>query len=145
MSLPVVLLPLFVQVLLTFGLWFWMAWHRTGAIRRRTVHMRDIALREPNWPKPALQAAYSYANQFELPVLFYVAVILAIITRHADIIEVALAWVFVLCRYVQAFIHVTSNQVRHRAIWFGLSALAAMIMWIWLAFQIFVVAPAAGL
>ena len=144
MLIQAILLPLFVQVLLVFAIGFVMAKRHNDAFKAGT-HIRDIALREPNWPKPALQAAYSYANQFELPVLFYVAVIVAIITRHADIIEVALAWVFVLCRYVQAFIHVTSNQVRHRAIWFGLSALAAMIMWIWLAFQIFVVAPAAGL
>ena len=144
MLIQAILLPLFVQVLLVFAIGFVMAKRRNDAFKAGT-HICDIALREPNWPKPALQAAYSYANQFELPVLFYVAVIVAIITRHADIIEVALAWIFVLCRYVQAFIHVTSNQVRHRAIWFGLSALAVMIMWIWLAFQIFVVAPAAGL
>ena len=144
MLIQAILLPLFVQVLLVFAIGFVMAKRRNVAFLVGSF-FRVIALREPNWPKPALQAAYSYANQFELPVLFYVAVIVAIITRHADIIEVALAWVFVLCRYVQAFIHVTSNQVRHRAIWFGLSALAVMIMWIWLAFQIFVVAPAAGL
>lgn len=143
MLVQAILLPLFIQVLLVIAIGVVMAKRRQDAFKSGT-HFRDIALREPNWPKPALQAANSYANQFEMPVLFYVAVIVAIITRHADIVEVALAWVFVVCRYLQAFIHLTSNQVRHRAIWFGLSSLAVIVMWVWLAIQIFLVAPVAA-
>jgi len=143
MLVQAILLPLFIQVLLVIAVGVVMAKRRQDAFKAGT-HYRDIALREPNWPKPALQAANSYANQFEMPVLFYVAVIVAIITRHADIVEVALAWVFVACRYLQAFIHVTSNQVRHRAIWFGLGSLAVIVMWVWLAIQIFLIAPVAA-
>ena len=143
MLVQAILLPLFFQVLLVIAIGVIMAKRRLDAFKAGT-HYRDIALREPNWPKPALQAANSYANQFEMPVLFYVAVIVAIITRHADIVEVALAWVFVVCRYLQAFIHVTSNQVRHRAILLGLSSLAGIVMWVWLAIQIFLVAPVAA-
>lgn len=144
MLVQAILLPLFVQVLLVIAIGVVMAKRRGDAFKSGT-HYRDIALREPNWPKPALQAANSYANQFEMPVLFYIAVTVAIITRHADIVEVALAWIFVVCRYLQAFIHLTSNHVRRRAIWFGLSSLAVIAMWVWLAIQIFVVAPAAAL
>ena len=143
MLVQAILLPLFLQALLVIAIGVLMAKRRNDAFKSGT-HYRDIALREPNWPKPALQAANCYANQFEMPVLFYVAVIVAIITRHADIVEVVLAWIFVVCRYLQAFIHVTSNQVRHRAMWFGLSSLAVIAMWVWLAFQIFLVAPAAA-
>ena len=44
--------------------------------------------------------------------LFYVLTILAIMTRHADIIFVVLAWIFVLSRVVHACVHTTSNDVR---------------------------------
>jgi hypothetical protein len=140
MSLPVVLLPLFVQVLLTFGLWFWMAWHRTGAIRRRTVHMRDIALREPNWPSQVLQVGNAAHNQLELPMLFYVLTILSIITRHADLIFVVLAWVFVLSRLAHAYVHTTSNDIRQRGPLFGIGLLVLLIMWV-----IFIVRILSGL
>ncbi|MBS0532751.1 MAG: MAPEG family protein [Proteobacteria bacterium] len=143
MLVQAILLPLFVQALLVIAIGVVMAKRRNDAFKAGT-HYRDIALREPNWPKPALQAAYAYANQFEMPVLFYVAVIVAIVTRHADIVEVVLAWVFVVCRYLQAFIHITSNNVRYRAMWFGLSAIAVIVMWVWLAIQIFLVAPVAA-
>src|SRR3712207_1437951 len=75
MSIPFILAPLFVQVVLTFVLMFWMAGRRTVAIRGGVVHPRDVALREPNWPLPATQVANAYHNQLELPVLFYVLTI----------------------------------------------------------------------
>src|SRR5579883_3293434 len=111
MSLSAVLLPLFVEVILTFGLMICM-----GALRRRdqvsgAVKSDDIALRQPNWPKRTMQVANSYANQFELPVLFYVLTILEWVTRHAGILFVVLAWVFVIFRVLQAYVHVTSNIV----------------------------------
>jgi hypothetical protein len=40
MTLRFVLLPLFVQVLLTFGLFFWMAYYRVTLMLSRTVLMR---------------------------------------------------------------------------------------------------------
>jgi hypothetical protein len=129
MSIPMILAPLFVQVALTLGLMILMAVRRSSAFRGGQVRETDIALREPNWPPSALQAAYSYSNQFELPVLFYVLTILVIITRKGDLAFVLLAWVFVVLRLLQAFVHVTSNRVRYRGFWFGASAIVLFIMW----------------
>ena len=143
MLVQAILLPLFAQVLLVFAVGILMAKRRQDAFRAGT-HFRDIALREPNWPKPALQAQYAYANLFEMPVLFYVVVILAIVTRHADMVMVALAWIFVVFRCLQAYIHVTSNRVRYRGMTFGVSTLVLMIMWAWLAIAIFIAAPVAS-
>ena len=50
MTIQMVLLPVFVQVALTFGLLFWMAWVRTGSISRGETKMRDIALGQAAWP-----------------------------------------------------------------------------------------------
>ena len=71
MSLQAVLLPLFVEVILTFVLML-----RMGALRRAdynsgAIKADDVALREPRWPARTTQAANAFANQFELPVLFY--------------------------------------------------------------------------
>jgi hypothetical protein len=129
MSLPSVLLPLFVEVILTFLLML-----RTGALRGRdfrtgNVKPQDVALREPNWPQRTAQAANSFSNQFELPVLFYVLTILEWITRHAGTVFVALAWIFVACRLLQAYVHVTSNIVRLRGAFYSVGAVVLMIMW----------------
>jgi hypothetical protein len=130
MQIQFVLLPLFVEVLLTFGVMFGMMHFRTSSLRRGETRFDDIALREPNWPKRSQQFAYAFANQFELPVLFYVLTILSIITRHADFLFVVLAWIFVIFRALQAGIHVTSNNVRLRAAFYGVGALVLVVMWL---------------
>ena len=112
MTVQMILAPLFVQVLLTFVVGFSLAGLRTGALTRREIKPRDIDLRQPNWPPRTTQFANCFRNQFELPVLFYVLTILAMITRHADFLFVVLAWIFVLTRLVHAYIHVTSNNLR---------------------------------
>ena len=129
MSLQAVLLPLFVEVILTFILML-----RMGALRRAdygsgAVKADDIALREPRWPVLTTQAANAFANQFELPVLFYVLTILAWMTRHAGIVFVVLAWIFVIFRVLHAYVHVTSNIVRLRGALYGIAAFVLIAMW----------------
>ncbi|HET9716599.1 MAG TPA: MAPEG family protein [Pseudolabrys sp.] len=129
MSLQAILLPLFVEVILTFVVMFGMMYHRTSALQKGEARYEDIALREPNWPVRATQFANSYANQFELPLLFYVLTILEIVTRTADLLFVALAWIFVFMRILQAAVHVTNNDVRFRGAFYGLGAAVLAIMW----------------
>ena len=130
MSAKMILLPLFVEVILTFALLIWLGPLRARDFRSGLVREEDIDLRQPNWSKRTLQVQYSLGNQFELPVLFYVLTILAYVTHHAGTLFVALAWVFVIFRLLQAYVHVTSNKVRLRGKFFIVSALALAIMWI---------------
>ena len=130
MSLPFILLPLFVQVTLTFVIGFWLAGLRAPAVGRGEVRAQDIALREPSWPKQTLQVGNSYLNQFETPVLFYVLAILAIITKHADLLFVLLSWVFVVLRVLHAWVHVTDNNLKRRGALFGAAAAVLAIMWL---------------
>ena len=130
MPVQFVLLPLFVEVLLTFGVMFGMMYFRTSTLRSGETRFEDISLREPNWPRRATQFGYAFANQFELPVLFYVLTILVIITHHADLLFVLLAWIFVLMRVLQAVVHVTNNDVRVRGGFYGVGAIILFIMWI---------------
>ena len=71
MSIPMILAPLFVQVLLTFAVMLGMMYFRTTSLRRGETHLEMIANREPNWPPQATQFGNAFSNQFELPVLFW--------------------------------------------------------------------------
>ena len=55
MSVQMVLLPVFIQIGLTFALLFGMATLRTRTLASGETKMADIALREPNWPAKATQ------------------------------------------------------------------------------------------
>lgn len=130
------LLPVFVQVALTFVLMFRMAHLRTGAIRRKELRMGDIALGQPAWPPRVLQASNAYHNQFELPVLFYVLAAFAMITSKVTLLIVVLAWVFVVARLIHAYIHSGSNFVPNRFYAFAASAFALLALWLVFAFEI---------
>jgi hypothetical protein len=136
MSLQAVLLPLFVEVVLTFALMLWMATQRAGDFRTGAVKPGDVALREAGWSKRTMQAAYSFSNQFELPVLFYVLTILELVTRQAGYFFVVLAWIFVICRVLQAGIHVTSNVYRLRSTFYSIGAVVLIVMWVGYIIQV---------
>src|SRR5262249_45589394 len=129
MSLRAVLLPLFVEVILTFVLMLWMGALRGGDFRSGAVKPAVVALRELILLRRTSQSAYHVSNQFELPVLFYVLTILAWVTRHAGYAFVILAWIFVICRVLQAYVHVTSNTYRWRSSFYSVGAVVLIVMW----------------
>jgi hypothetical protein len=136
MSVQMVLLPVFVLVGLTFALLLWMAGARRGALVGGETKIRDIALGQPNWPARATQIGNCFANQFELPLLFYILIALALPLRHADLIIVMLSWVFVITRFVHAGIFVTHNDLGQRSLaWFA-GVLVLLVMWIYFALKI---------
>ena len=130
MSVQAILLPLFVQVLLTFAVGIGMAVVRGRDLRSGVARQDNIALREPNWSRPALQFAYSFSNQFELPVLFYVLTILEYVTHLAGVAFVVLAWIFVIFRILHAYIHVTNNRINLRGPFYGVGAIALLVAWV---------------
>ena len=136
MSVQMVLLPVFIQIGLTFALLFGVAVTRGRALKSGETKMKDIALRESNWPERATQLGNCFANQFELPVLFYVLIAIALPLRRADLFIVLMSWVFVVTRFAHAGVFVSSNDVRPRSLaWFaGVLVLAAM--WLYFALKL---------
>jgi hypothetical protein len=136
MSIQTVLLPVFVQIALTFGLLIWMVGARRNALVSRETKIKDIALGQANWPVRATQIGNCYRNQFELPVLFYVLIALALPLRRVDDIVLLLSWVFVISRLVHAGVFVTSNDMGRRSTAWIAGALVLLIMWLYFAVKI---------
>jgi hypothetical protein len=135
MSVQMVLLPVFILVGLTFALLLGMASARTRALTSQEIGPKDIALGQPNWPTRATQIGNCFKNQFELPLLFYALIALALPLRHADLVIVLLSWVFVVTRFAHAGIFVTSNNVQQRSlVWFA-GVLVLLVMWLYFALK----------
>ena len=136
MSVQMVLLPVFVLIGLAFALLLWMATARGQALKAREINLKDIALGQPNWPERATQIGNCFSNQFEIPLLFYILIALALPLRHADLFIVLMSWVFVVTRFAHAGIFVTSNDVQTRSLaWFA-GVLVLLAMWIYFALKI---------
>jgi len=136
MSVQMVLLPVFVLVGLVFALLLGMASARTRARGSGEVGPRDTASGQPNWPTRVTQISNCFSNQFEVPLLFYILIALALPLRHADLFIVLMSWVFVVTRFVHAGIFVTSNNIRQRGLaWFA-GVLVLLAMWIYFALKL---------
>lgn len=132
-----IVLPVMAQVALTFAVFLTMARARRRSIAKRRQTLQDLALAtEKDWETSAVQAANSFKNQFEMPVLFYVVAAFALITRLVDPLFFGLACLFVASRAAHAVIHIGANQVAARATAYFVGVVALMIMWIVLGWRI---------
>ena len=136
MSVQMVLLPVFVLVGLTLALMVGVIGTRRRALVSGETKIRDIALGQQNWPVRATQIGNCYRNQFELPLLFYVLIALALPLRHADLFIVLMSWVFVVTRFIHAGVFVTSNDLGQRSLAWLVGGLVLLAMWIYFALKI---------
>lgn len=130
------LLPVFVQVGLTFVLLLAMGQARATAARRGEVRIKDIALGQRAWPDRVTQVSNAFHNQLELPLLFFTVVAFIMLTRTSDGIQLVLAWLFVALRLVHAWIHTTSNNVLRRFYVYLAGAVVLIAMWVVLAVRV---------
>lgn len=131
MTVQSVLLPVFAQVALTFFLMLWMARTRFAAVRAGEVTTSELKRDWASWPERPTQIAAAFHNQFQLPVLFYVVVLAAIITTQADYFFVILSWFFVVARIIHAYVHTGPNDLRRRFYAFLLGAIILVLMWVY--------------
>jgi hypothetical protein len=127
------------QGVLALALLWHLGFHRIPMVLRGKVRIEDIALDKEAWPERARLASNAVDNQFQLPVLFYVACLIAI-SFGATVFEVALAALFVLSRYVHAFIHITSNHVVRRFQAYAVGFAVLCVFWADLLVRLLLVA-----
>lgn len=118
-------------VLLTFIVGARLLFTRVQEMRRKRIHPQaaatsvQMAARLEN-----VQAADNFRNLFEVPVMFYALVAVALATRHAPSWLVAGAWAFVALRVAHSVIHCTYNKVMHRLAVFLVSFALLVALWI---------------
>lgn len=136
-SAGALLAPVFVLVAMTFALLLWSGRMRFAAVGRGEVKMRDVALREPNWPAHITKVANCYQNQLELPLLFYLLVALVLVTGEGTWVDLVLAWAFVAARLAHAAVFVTSNDLRKRGPIFVVGMAVLALHWGWFALRLY--------
>ena len=135
------ILAISAQVLLTLVILVLMGRERVPRVISGEIPMADVAVERSAYPLRARLLSNNFDNQFQLPVLFYVAALLVLWTGSVGWLELLLAWLFVGLRYVHAAIHVTSNAMLHRFAVYtaGLAVLAAL--WLLLVLRLVILAP----
>lgn len=88
----------------------------------------ETAIDNKAWSLPVILSSNSLANQFQLPVVFYVLCFILYSINSVTTSVLILCWVFVLSRWVHAVIHVTSNVVAWRMRFFIVGAVTLFIL-----------------
>lgn len=129
------LLPLLAQVLLTFIVWVYLYITRISEIKRKNITPQALNARKKSQELLTDSAgpANNFMNLLEMPVLFYLAILLSLILLVQDQVLIILAWTYVLLRYVHSSIQCTYNKVMHRFQVYFLSCVVLLLIWLRLA------------
>ena len=109
---------------------------RKKALQEKAVTMEQIALNSAPWPDYAKKPQNNLSNQFELPVLFIMAVLFNFYFNAATIGFVILSYIFVLSRWIHMLIHTGSNHVMTRAKAYMIGFITLCLIWGYLFFEV---------
>jgi hypothetical protein len=131
MDTRLIILPALAMVALTFIVWWRMFFTRIGQMKRERIHPQAVATSAQATARLTdSRAADNFRNLFELPVLFYLALVVAALTAQVTILTMSLAWAFVVMRIVHSAIQCSYNKVMHR---FRAYVAGGLLLWtLWL-------------
>jgi len=135
MNNDLIFLPVLAHICLILGVYIYMGVVKKRAIKEGVVDRQKASLDPKAWPEYVVKVSNNLANQFESPTLFYVLTILYYLTNNVSTILIAIMSLYVLSRYLHAYIHVTSNYVPLRFQFFRVGVLILLGLTFWLAFK----------
>ncbi len=121
--------PVLAQVLLTLVMFIVLGARKAKAIKAGKVNREQAALDNRVWPEYVVKVSNNIANQFEVPILFYILCVVLYSINAVGTVAIVLAWLFVASRYAHAWVHVGSNYVpvRMRLFMVGCVVLLSML------------------
>jgi hypothetical protein len=114
MNPTAIIWPMIAHVVLVYALYVVLWKRRVGAVRTGRAEPAQFRTRGHE-PEESIAVHGSIMNQFELPVLFHAACLALYVTSGVNVVTVGLAWLFILTRYIHAWVHVTSIRLRYRS------------------------------
>jgi hypothetical protein len=132
-----ILYPVFVMFFLVAAVLTRMGWLRIGGVLRGTVDVEFYRTFDRGEEPEAFRVVTRhFINLFEMPVLFYVGAIFAVLTHQVTYWLVGLAWAYAGLRLLHSYVHLTSNDVPKRLSAYVSSGLVLLVFWISLFTQI---------
>jgi hypothetical protein len=133
-----ILWPGLALVALTFAVMVAMYRRRIGQMKRERIHPQSVATSaQASARLTDSRAADNLRNLFELPVLFYLALVVAAVAGMVTTTTLVLAWLFVVLRIVHSAIQCSYNKVMHRFKAYLAGSTVLWVLWIQLAIALY--------
>lgn len=133
MILVNILWPVFAMAVLIFGVWITVAVRRLAYTRRHPPTAASFTTGDEmrRYFAPVELANDNLVNLLQMPVLFFVIALLLIVTMpFVPIVQVGLAWLYVLLRLAHSVIHIGVKAVRARFLVHVASNAVLAAMWL---------------
>ena len=125
-----IIYPVFAMVLLTFFSYIIMFLIVKKYITKKEIKYGQFKLYRGEFPDDYEQSRQHLKNQFELPIIFYLLVALLYSLNNLQYIDIILAWLFVISRYIHSFIRFKNNYLPYRGAIFSLGLVILLAGWI---------------
>ncbi|MET0814152.1 MAG: MAPEG family protein [Pseudoxanthomonas sp.] len=126
--------PMLAMVALAAIVWVRLYYVRIPEMRRLRIHPQAVATSAQKSARLVdTRASDNFNNLFEVPVLFYLALIVAFLTQQVTPLVLGLAWIFVVGRVLHSLIQCSYNKVMHRFTVYSLSTGVVWVLWAVLA------------
>ena len=128
MNQAVIFQPFIATMILTMVVWFYMyAWRIPFILRNKLMDgpLTPLDLARVSPPRVS-NPSDNLKNLFELPTVFYAAVLYLYATQQVDEPYLVAAWVFFAFRLLHSAVHCTFNLIPLR---FTLYAISALALW----------------
>ena len=110
-----ILYPAFLMMSLTFFVYGKSYFTNLKEVKKKNLKYGYFKAYQGESPEHVEVIRQTLKNQFELPVIFYFLISVSLILDSTSRIDLILAWIFVISRYVHCYIRLSSNYVPHRA------------------------------
>ena len=131
-----IIYPILAVVLMNFIVMFHMRYMISKAIKNRDVEYKYFRAYESSAPEYLLTSRHHYKNFFEIPILFYLLCLVLYMIDDVSVIDLWIAWLFVVFKGIHSYIRITSNYVPYRAYSFFVCVFLLFGGWINLTIKI---------
>ena len=123
--------PMAFYAVYMFGIAVYLFRTRVRALKNKEVSFKYFkSYTDAPPPEYSKIAERHYANQFEVPTLFFPTGVMHFALGMANVWTLALMWLFVAARLLHSFIHLGRNEVRVRMVFFTIGWLAIVALWV---------------
>ncbi|MCB1464383.1 MAG: MAPEG family protein [Nitratireductor sp.] len=135
MNPNLMLWPLVIHALVTLALYIPMSRARISTVKHGKVKGGVYKLNQGE-PEESLRFSNAIRNQNESGVIFYAGVLSAYASHNVGYLLLLLAWAFVIVKTVHVYVHVTTNNLRHRRPVFTVAYFLLIALWVVFAIQL---------
>ena len=129
MEKKLILLPAIAMMILTLYLYVRNYLDNRKATINKSIKFSYFKTYTGEVPNHVAVSRQTLKNQFELPILFYFLISVILVFDKVSQLDLILAWIFVLSRYLHCYIRLSSNYVPNRAKVFQLGMLVLIAWW----------------